>query len=749
VLGRDHPDTLSSVNNLAGLYRATGRFEKAEPLYERALEGRERVLGRDHPDTLGSVNNLAALYDATGRFAEAEPLYERALEGRERVLGRDHPDTLSSVNNLAGLYQATGRFDEAEPLYERALEGYERVLGRDHPDTLISLWSYFSNRAKMAQRGLPIAPRLAQADELLRGLLTEAGRTFDARTITDADLQLLTSPATRARNILAAYRAALNAGDIPATDALADIAFSLSQSFAGSSTDEALQEARQRLAVDEPEARAALASRDQALLDLSEAEPQLANAQAADPPQPERVTYWQRKVEEYASELRSANAIIERVDPDLANLTVSRTIDARSVRETLNAGEAVILYSFAPRNDDLIAFVVTQDSIAAIPLAVPRASLAGGVRYLRGQLTPPTTKSALINQPFDLEVSKRLYDLIVAPLQPYLQNISRVFVVADGALEVLPLHLLVTELPGDEALTDFDRYRATGWLGDQYAFVRLPAIASLTALRRDKPENDTERDRSLIAFADPLLGNEVESDGLRIAEASDDEIRLLGGDGSAATLAELPPVPGTRDLAVNVAAALQARARDVFLGDEALEEELWVLNERDNLSRYRSILFATHALIAGDKAFPDLSEPAIVLTPEGDIGAGGRNDGLLRASEAVFLKLNADLVILAACNTAAPDGSPQAEALSGLAKSFFYAGAKGLLVSNWPAAEKATATLIPEMVNGMEQGDMAPAEALQAAMQAVRNSDDPENFYWSHPAIWAPFMLVGEGAGRS
>ena len=92
MLGPDHPDTLGSVNNLAGLYQATGRYEVGP---SRSISARwrpsERVLGPDHPDTLISVNNLAALYEATGRYDAAEPLYQRALEARERVLGPDHP----------------------------------------------------------------------------------------------------------------------------------------------------------------------------------------------------------------------------------------------------------------------------------------------------------------------------------------------------------------------------------------------------------------------------------------------------------------------------------------------------------------------------------------------------------------------------------------------------------------------------------------------------------------------------------
>ena len=139
ILGPDHPDTARSLNNLAGLYRARGRLAEAAPLYVRALAIRERVFGPDHPETARSLNDLAGLYRAQGRLAEAAPLYVRALAIQERVLGPDHPDTARSLNNLAGLYRVQGRLAEAAPLYVRALAIRERVLGPDHPNTASSL----------------------------------------------------------------------------------------------------------------------------------------------------------------------------------------------------------------------------------------------------------------------------------------------------------------------------------------------------------------------------------------------------------------------------------------------------------------------------------------------------------------------------------------------------------------------------------------------------------------------------------
>ncbi len=138
VLGPDHPDTLSSRNNLALAYQEAGRTDEAIPLHEQALAADERVLGPDHPNTLASRDNLALAYRAAGRTAEAISLHEQTLAARERVLGPDHLHTLQSRNNLANAYQETGRTAEAISLNEQTLAARERVLGPDHPDTLAS-----------------------------------------------------------------------------------------------------------------------------------------------------------------------------------------------------------------------------------------------------------------------------------------------------------------------------------------------------------------------------------------------------------------------------------------------------------------------------------------------------------------------------------------------------------------------------------------------------------------------------------
>ncbi|MEC4807077.1 MAG: CHAT domain-containing tetratricopeptide repeat protein [Jaaginema sp. PMC 1079.18] len=133
ILGSNHPDVATSLNNLAGLFYSMGNFSAAEPLYQRALGIYEQVLGSDHPDIATSLNNLALLYADMGNYREAEPLYQRALTIREQAFGSEHPDVATSLNNLAGLSYSTGNYSAAEPLYQRALAIREQALGSEHP----------------------------------------------------------------------------------------------------------------------------------------------------------------------------------------------------------------------------------------------------------------------------------------------------------------------------------------------------------------------------------------------------------------------------------------------------------------------------------------------------------------------------------------------------------------------------------------------------------------------------------------
>jgi tetratricopeptide (TPR) repeat protein len=149
VLGDDHVDTLTSMNNLALTRWALGDLNGAVELHQRALAGFRRVLGDDDPATLYSMNNLALTHQALGDLNGAVEFHEQALAGFRRVLGDDHPATLTSIGNPAETRWALGDLNGAVELYEQALAGFRRVLGDDHPDTLTSM-----NNLAESRRGL-------------------------------------------------------------------------------------------------------------------------------------------------------------------------------------------------------------------------------------------------------------------------------------------------------------------------------------------------------------------------------------------------------------------------------------------------------------------------------------------------------------------------------------------------------------------------------------------------------------------
>ncbi|MBP6738061.1 MAG: CHAT domain-containing protein, partial [Rhodobacteraceae bacterium] len=195
----------------------------------------------------------------------------------------------------------------------------------------------------------------------------------------------------------------------------------------------------------------------------------------------------------------------------------------------------------------------------------------------------------------------------------------------------------------------------------------------------------------------------------------------------------LAPLPETEGEVRAVAQALRAPDSSLRLGAAASETAL----KAAALADVGVLYFATHGLVSGDSVgAAALDQPALALTP------GGGEDGFLTASEIAELHLNARFVVLSACNTAA-GGEPGAEALSGLAQSFLYAGARGLLVSHWPVESRSAVALMTDLFQrrAATPGLSAAEAQRQAILAMIEHPADPR---WSHPAYWAPFVLVGQ-----
>ena len=185
---------------------------------------------------------------------------------------------------------------------------------------------------------------------------------------------------------------------------------------------------------------------------------------------------------------------------------------------------------------------------------------------------------------------------------------------------------------------------------------------------------------------------------------------------------------------------LSAPDSSVYLGARATVSQIKSLSASGALGRARTVHFATHGLLANETALfaHGRAEPALLLTPPAK--ATPEDDGLLKPSDVTGLKLNADWVVMSACNTAG--GDEGGEALSGLAKAFFYAGARSLLVSHWYVDSNAAVEITTGAFSALKADPkIGRDEALRRSLTALiaRGGDS------AHPVVWAPFVLVGDG----
>ncbi|MDH3359861.1 MAG: CHAT domain-containing protein, partial [Desulfobulbaceae bacterium] len=441
---------------------------------------------------------------------------------------------------------------------------------------------------------------------------------------------------------------------------------------------------------------------------------------------------------------------IEKKYPEYVQLIYPHPVSIEEARQALQPDE-VLLTTYVGDQATYVWVIPPQGEVAYYRADISSDSLARKVKHLREALDP---QAQLIGDipPFDLATAYSLYETLLKPGASYWRDGTNLLAVCDGPLGFLPLSLLPTDKvepkAGKGAL--FAEYKKVPWLAKNHAVTVVPSVASLTALRHDRQAH--QHSRAFVGIGDPIFDKTLQS---KIAARNDSQPVTRSASLLRATrgisLSEnngrfdmLPPLPDTAAELESIATTLGANPQtDVYLQKRASEK---VVKNLD-LTSVKVVAFATHGLIPGD--LNGLRQPALALT--NPTITGEAEDGLLTMGEILSLKLDADWVVLSACNTAAGDGAG-AEAVSGLGRAFFYAGTKALLVTNWPI-ETTSALKLTTGLFAAQSGNkqMGRAEALRQSMLALINGPgytDSQGrivFSYAHPIFWAPFSLVGDG----
>jgi CHAT domain-containing protein len=392
------------------------------------------------------------------------------------------------------------------------------------------------------------------------------------------------------------------------------------------------------------------------------------------------------------------------------------------------------------------------------------ASMGGGVRVVRPIAGGPAEAAGLRAGDILLGLDQHDFATVgeaVATVQAAGSGRKvSVKVIREGKNLAVPVTLgAITVKDWKPLLIDVSQRRQTAWLAREHAITILPAVSSLKALRR--VSKSSAAPRPMIGIGNPLLdGPDARYANLakqarakqrcpaqrpkQVAARGDARtgaapIVMRAGLADVADIKGQVPLPETADELCAVAQDVKAdTGRDILLGAKATEREVKRLGTAGELAKYRMVHFATHGVVAGD--LKGVTEPGLILTPPDR--ATEEDDGYLSASEIAALKLDADWVILSACNTAA-GAATSAEALSGLARAFIYAQARALLVSHWEVYSDATVKLVTGAVREIARDPkIGRAEALRRSMLALIDKGTAQE---SHPAYWAPFVLVGEG----
>ena len=771
-----------------------GRLAEAEVDARSALLSRLKALGKYNPQSTGYIRSLANILIEEGRYEEAEKLTRTALEiNRTLNIGDDTQNSAYILSQLGAILTFERKLTEAAAVYtelDKAMAKWEprrREVLELNGSRINAMFASGQTEAGLAAAQSLLKREIARVGEAhfdaasARGILAaglmRAGRDADAirefkaalpillaasrENADDDDATVVAGRSQRLQGIVEAYIRLLAKTQAASGDVAAET-FSLADSIRGRSVQQALTASGARASIKDP-ALAELVRSEQDLGKQVSAQLGLLNNILA-LPSAERdekgVKAVNASIDRLRSDRQKARTEINKRFPSYADLVDPKPPSVDQIKATLAEGEAMLSFYFG-RDASFVWAVPKTGAVAFAAIPATSGEIESKVRKLREALEP---QAAMISDipPFDLKLGYELYSLLLAPVEAGWKQSKSLIVVTNGALGLLPLSLLPTAPaqvdPNDDPL--FSSYRVVPWLARNYAVTMVPSSAALRTLRQLPPGKPGRGE--LVAFGDPLFSAEQAAEAekpetpIKLADAGMVTTRgmplkrrsspKLEGVNSA-ELAMLPRLPDTADELKSIALALQADPSKVLkLGKDANEDAVKTMD----LSGFKVLAFATHGLVPGE--LNGLTQPALALSAPAVAGVGG--DGLLTMEEILALKLDADWVVLSACNTGAGSGAG-AEAASGLGRAFFYAGTRALLVTNWSVHSQSARELVTDLFKRQaDDPKLTRGEALRQAMMALADApgyvgaDGKTEFAYAHPLFWAPYSIIGDGGVR-
>lgn len=391
---------------------------------------------------------------------------------------------------------------------------------------------------------------------------------------------------------------------------------------------------------------------------------------------------------------------------------------ATDVLSVLRPGEGFLQIVLGQERSFGFLLARGQIEVWSVPLTLDAAAPA--VSKLRAAFAPNAQGEL---PKFDVTASHDLFRRLIGPAAAELKRLKSLTISANGALQSLPFSVLVTETP--PAIDGYEDYRKVNWLAKWFATSYVPAPQSFVLLRRNASVSRAPNAYAGFGGYAPISVGGA-SRIITLARNSATAVSR-GCDSDARELASLPVLP-LAETEIGLAAK-QLPGSQIRTGGQFSRTALL----KGGLERFKVIHFVAHALLPAE--LKCLQQP-LLLT-------GNANDGAVTAADIASLKLDADLVVLSACNTAGADGRSAGEAFSGLVRSFFTAGTRGLLASHWSVVDESTTLMMVNMLGKIGKGGRPPSVLREAQLSLLGGQSEGDLKEWAHPFYWAPFVFVG------